>query len=393
MEEHILKRVFLIVLDSFGIGEMPDASDYFDEGSNTIKSCASSKYFELKNMRRMGLFNIDGVDCKEKVSEPIGAFARLAEASRGKDTTTGHWEMAGLISKEPFPVFPNGFPDNLINDIERLTGRKVICNLPYSGTEVIKDYGRRHIDTGGLIIYTSADSVLQIAVHEDIVPLAELYSYCEKIRELCVDEYGVGRVIARPFTGRYPDFTRTSGRHDYSLKPYGKTMLDYINECGKSVISIGKINDIFAGQGITESVRTSGNAEGIDRTIEYIEKDFDGIVFTNLVDFDMLYGHRNDIDGYAKALSFFDKRLEDIVGRLKDDDILFITADHGCDPGTVSTDHSREYVPLIIFGKCIKAGVNLGTRDTFSDIASSILEFFGIESNLPGSSFMTEIIK
>ena len=393
MEEHILKRVFLIVLDSFGIGEMPDASDYFDEGSNTIKSCASSKYFELKNMRRMGLFNIDGVDCKEKVSEPIGAFARLAEASRGKDTTTGHWEMAGLISKEPFPVFPNGFPDNLINDIERLTGRKVICNLPYSGTEVIKDYGRRHIDTSELIIYTSADSVLQIAAHEDIVPLAELYSYCEKIRELCVDEYGVGRVIARPFTGRYPDFTRTSGRHDYSLKPYGKTMLDYIKECGKSVISIGKINDIFAGEGITESVRTSGNAEGIDRTIEYIEKDFDGIVFTNLVDFDMLYGHRNDIDGYAKALSFFDKRLEDIVGRLKDDDILFITADHGCDPGTVSTDHSREYVPLIIFGKCIKAGVNLGTRDTFSDIASSILAFFGIESNLPGSSFMTEIIK
>ncbi len=386
-----MKRVFLIVLDSFGIGELPDAEDYGDAGSNTLKSCCKSSFLKLDNLKSMGLFNIDGVLCCDGVSKPKASYARLVEASKGKDTTTGHWEMSGLILDNPFPVFPDGFPQELIDDIEEVTGRKVICNKPYSGTEVIKDYGVEHINTGALIVYTSADSVLQVAAHEEIVPLEELYEYCEKIRKLCTGRYAVGRVIARPFIGTYPEYTRTSGRHDYSLKPIGKTMLNYIEEAGLSVLSVGKIVDIFLGEGITEYVKTSGNDEGVDRTLEFMQKDFEGLCFVNLVDFDMLYGHRNDIDGYAKALTEFDNRLLDIVNNLRDDDILLITADHGCDPGTESTDHSREYVPLIIYGKCIKPGVNLGTRESFTDIASTVLDYLGIKNDLPGRSFLSDI--
>lgn len=387
-----MKRVFLIVLDSFGIGELPDAADYGDVGSNTMKSCSQSSYFRLDNLKDMGLFNIDGVDYVDDIPKPLASYARLSEASKGKDTTTGHWEMAGLILDNPFPVFPEGFPQELIDDIERVTGRKVICNKPYSGTEVIKDYGIEHINTGALIVYTSADSVLQVAAHEEVIPLEELYDYCERIRELCTGDYAVGRVIARPFIGVYPEYTRTSGRHDYSLKPVGKTMLNYIEESGKSVMSVGKIVDIFLGEGITEYVKTGNNSEGIDRTIEFMQKNFEGLCFVNLVDFDMLYGHRNDIDGYAKALTEFDKRLPEIMNNMKSEDILIITADHGCDPGTESTDHSREYVPLLIYGDGIKAGANLGTRGSFTDIALTVLDYFGIEHNLPGNSFLSDIL-
>lgn len=387
-----MKRAFLIVLDSFGIGEMPDAADYGDEGSNTIKSCSDSSYFNINNLKDMGLFNIDGVDCGEESLKPMASYARLSEASKGKDTTTGHWEMAGLILDNPFPVFPEGFPQDLIDDIERVTGRKVICNKPYSGTEVIKDYGIEHINTGALIVYTSADSVLQVAAHEDIIPLEELYDYCERIRELCSGKYAVGRVIARPFIGAYPEYTRTSGRHDYSLKPVGKTMLDYLKESGLSVIAVGKIVDIFLGEGITEYVKTENNSEGIDRTIEFLQKDFDGLCFVNLVDFDMLYGHRNDVDGYASSLAEFDGRLPEIMNNMKSEDILIITADHGCDPGTESTDHSREYVPLLIYGKGIEAGVNLGTRGTFADIGATVLDYLGIKNNLTGDSFLSDVL-
>ncbi len=388
----IEKRVFLIVLDSFGVGELPDAADYGDAGSNTLKSCSMSSHFRLDNMRKLGLFNIDGVDYLEGVNNPLASYARLSEASKGKDTTTGHWEMSGLILDNPFPVFPEGFPQDLIEDVERVTGRKVICNKPYSGTEVIKDYGIEHINTGALIVYTSADSVLQVAAHEEVVPLEELYDYCERIRELCTGDYAVGRVIARPFIGTYPEYTRTSGRHDYSLKPVGKTMLNYIEESGKSVMSVGKIVDIFLGEGITEYVKTENNSDGIDRTLEFLQKDFEGLCFVNLVDFDMLYGHRNDIDGYAKALAEFDERLAEIMNNMKPDDILLITADHGCDPGTESTDHSREYVPLLIYGQGIKAGVNLGTRRTFADIGATVLDYLGIENTLTGNSFLSDIL-
>lgn len=387
-----MKRVFLIVLDSFGIGELPDAADYEDVGSNTIRSCSKSDYFSLNNLRSMGLFNIEGVDCADSVDMPGASYARLSEASKGKDTTTGHWEMAGLILDNPFPVFPEGFPQELIDDIERVTGRKVICNKPYSGTEVIKDYGIEHINTGALIVYTSADSVLQVAAHEDIVPLEELYDYCERVRELCTGDYAVGRVIARPFIGTYPEYIRTSGRHDYSLKPVGKTMLNYIEEAGKSVMSVGKIVDIFLEEGITEYVKTANNSEGIDRTIEFMQKDFEGLCFVNLVDFDMLYGHRNDIDGYAKSLAEFDERLSEIMNNMKSEDILLITADHGCDPGTESTDHSREYVPLLIYGEGIKSGVNLGTRSTFADIGATVLDYLKIQHNLSGNSFISDIL-
>jgi len=336
-----MKRVFLIVLDSFGIGEMKDAHEYGDAGSNTIKACSTSSKFHIPNMKRLGLLNIDGVDvspCKEawvtKEESIIGAYGRFREASKGKDTTIGHWEISGHISERPLPTFPDGFPKELLDKFEEATGRKVICNKPYSGTEVIKDFGEEHMKTGALIVYTSADSVFQIAAHEDIVPIEELYHYCEIAREICQGEYGVGRVIARPFEGQAPNFKRTTRRHDYSLTPPGVTMLDQLKENGYDVIAVGKINDIFAGKGITSMVRTSGNAEGIDKTIEYEKEDFNGLCFINLVDFDMLYGHRNDVEGYAAALTYFDEHLPKIMEGLRDDDILMITADHGCDPST-----------------------------------------------------------
>lgn len=388
-----MKRVFLIVLDSVGIGELPDAKDFGDVGSNTIAACATSSNFSMPNMKKMGLFNIDGVDCIEGSDCPEGAFGRLTEASKGKDTTIGHWEIAGIISDTPLPTFPDGFPPGLLDEFEKRTGRKVICNKPYSGTEVIKDYGKEHVDTGALIVYTSADSVFQIAAHEDIVPIPELYRYCEIARGLCTEKFGVGRIIARPFEGIYPDYKRTANRHDYSLEPPMETMLDSLSSNGLDTIGVGKIYDIFAGVGISSAVRTKSNDEGIERTIEYLKQDFEGICFVNLVDFDMVYGHRNDVDGYAKALSDFDRKLPEIAAGLKEDDILMVTADHGCDPSTPSTDHSREYTPLVVLGPKVKAGVNLGTRSTFADIAATILEYFNTKKKIKGTSFLSDIIR
>lgn len=386
-----MKRVFLIVLDSVGIGEMPDAAEYGDAGSNTIAAAAASSYFNMPNMQKLGFFNIDGVSCRQGGAAPDGAVARMTERSKGKDTTIGHWEIAGVVSNSPLPTFPDGFPRELLDEFERETGRKTICNKPYSGTEVIKDYGEEHLKTGDLIIYTSADSVFQIAAHESIVPIEELYRYCEIARRLCSGRFGVGRIIARPFEGEYP-FKRTSRRHDYSLEPPKKTMLNYIKEAGKEVLAVGKINDIFAGSGVTEMVRTVDNGDGIDKTLAYEAREFNGICFTNLVDYDMLYGHRNDVEGYAKALTYFDERLPEILSAMQDEDLLFITADHGCDPSTASTDHSREYTPLVMAGKPLKAGTNLGTRTTFADIAATILDYLEVEGQTDGESFLNEIV-
>ena len=392
-----MKRVFLIVLDSVGIGEMPDAKAYGDEGSHTVYAASHYKKFYMPNMKKLGFFQLDGMKVDEQHAwlqteeESCGMVCRLSEKSKGKDTTTGHWEIAGMISKEPMPTFPNGFPADLIQAFEEKTGRKVLCNKPYSGTEVIKDYGKEHIETGALIVYTSADSVFQIAAHESIVPIEKLYEYCEIARELCQGPYGVGRIIARPFEGEWP-YSRTTRRHDYSLQPPKNTMLDYMKENGYDVLAVGKINDIFAGKGITQMVRTEDNADGINKTLEYMELDFHGICFTNLVDFDMKYGHRNDIDGYGEALSYFDKRLPEILAKLKDEDVLMITADHGCDPSTPSTDHSREYIPLVITGESIRNG-NLGTKDGFGTIAATILDMFGITGKIDGESIWNDIKK
>ncbi len=384
-----MKRVFLIVLDSFGIGEMEDAEAYGDKGTNTLRSVSASPAFSMPNMRRLGLFNLDGVTCGERVDAPAARIARMREASRGKDTTIGHWEIAGILSEKPLPTYPNGFPQEVLEAFSERTGRGVLCNKPYSGTAVIQEYGDAHRRTGDLIVYTSADSVFQIAAHEDVVPVEQLYEYCRMARELLQGEHGVGRVIARPFTGPCAgQYTRTPRRHDFSLLPPGTTMLDQLKAAGKTVISVGKIKDIFAGRGITEAVYTKGNEEGIERTLEYLEKDFEGLCFVNLVDYDMLYGHRNDVDGYAAALSYFDRRLPEIMDRLEEEDILMITADHGCDPGyTVSTDHSREYVPFLMCGKRIVPG-NLGTRETFADIGATVLAYFGIEPAFSGASML-----
>lgn len=386
------KRVFLIVLDSVGIGEMPDSAEYGDEGSNTMRAAAGSAEFSMPNMEAYGLFDLEGIRDLKKGNAPAkGAVMRMAEASKGKDTTIGHWEIAGIESAKPLPTFPDGFPEDLIHAFEERTGRKVICNKPYSGTEVIKDYGRESVETGALIVYTSADSVFQIAAHEEVVPIEELYRYCEIARELCTGPYGVGRIIARPFEGEYP-YKRTSRRHDYSLIPPRKTMLNYLAEQGKEVLAVGKINDIFAGSGITKSVRTANNAEGIDRTLEWMDLDFEGLCFTNLVDFDMVYGHRNDVEGYAKALTYFDNRLPEIVQKLRGDDILLITADHGCDPSTPSTDHSREHVAVVAIGPSVRAGANLGTRTSFADTGATILEYFGVQGDIAGTSYLKEIL-
>ncbi len=388
-----MKRVFLMVLDSAGIGELPDAADYGDEGSNTWRACAGSGKYAMPNMERLGLWAIDGVrDWYGGGAGFEGAVGRLAEASRGKDTTTGHWEIAGLLSESPMPTFPDGFPAGLTDALRAATGRELLCNRPYSGTDAIRDFGEEHMRTGALILYTSADSVLQIAAHEKVVPVEELYEICRTARKLCTGPYAVGRVIARPFDGEAGNFFRTERRHDFSLEPPGETMLDVLAKEGKDVLAVGKICDIFAGRGIGEFVRTSGNGEGIDRTLEYMERDFEGLCFTNLVDYDMLYGHRNDVDGYAQALSEFDRRLPELLSRLREEDILMITADHGCDPSTPSTDHSREYVPLVAAGPSVRAGVNIGTRQTFADIAATVLEYFGTEGRTAGRSFLGELL-
>lgn len=384
-------RVFLIVLDSFGVGNAPDAAAFGDEGSNTFKACFDSGKLNIPNMKKLGLFNIDGVDFGEREKEPLGAYARLIEESAGKDTTIGHWEIAGIISEKPLPVFPNGFPSDIIEEFERRTGRKTLCNKPYSGTEVIKDYGEEHMKTGALIVYTSADSVFQVAANESVVPVKKLYEYCEIVRDILKGDYAVGRVIARPFVGTSPEnFARTSNRHDFSLLPPSKTMLDILKDNGKDVLSVGKIIDIFAGQGVTEFVRTVSNADGMIKTAEFQKEDFDGLCFVNLVDFDMKYGHRNDVAGYTGALNEFDIALGEFIGNMREDDVLMLTADHGCDPSTPSTDHSRECVPLIICGNNVKSG-NLGTRNGFTCIAKTILSMFDIKNTILGESLAPEI--
>ena len=387
------RRVFLIVLDSYGIGELPDAANFGDVGSNTLRSITKSKEYDTPLMKKMGLFNIDGVDYMEEEENPIGSFGRLAEVSKGKDTTIGHWEIAGVVSERPLPTYPEGFPKDLLEEFSRLTGRGVLCNKPYSGTEVIKEFGEEHLKTGALIVYTSADSVFQIAAHEEVVPIDELYRYCEIARELLQGEHGVGRVIARPFVGEPGNFSRTPRRHDYSLMPPQTTMLDVLKKHGYATRGVGKIYDIFAGKSISDTVRIQNNVDGMEKTIAIMDEDFKGLCFVNLVDFDMVYGHRNDIDGYAKAASVFDRQLTELVEKMKDTDIVMITADHGCDPGFKGTDHSREYVPFLAYGKDIKAGVNLGTRATFADIAATIQDIFGVKQETAGVSFKNEILK
>lgn len=379
------KRVILIVMDSFGIGEMPDAAAFGDSGTNTLRSCTRSSYYKANYLKKFGLNNIDGVDFIPDEMNQIGACARMTEKSMGKDTTVGHWEIAGLISERPLPTYPNGFPVDILNEFTKRTGRKVLCNRPYSGTAVINDFGDEHLKTGALIVYTSADSVFQIAAHEDIVPPEQLYEYCKIARDILQGEHGVGRVIARPFVGTSGNYTRTSNRHDFSLVPPKDTMLDCIMRAGLDSIGIGKIKDIFAGKGLTEYTYTTGNADGIEKTIEYLDKDFNGLLFVNLVDYDMLYGHRRDVDGYAMAIAYFDEKLPDIMDKMKDDDILMITADHGCDPAyKLSTDHTREYTPLLMYGKNVRP-VNHSTRDSFADIAATVLDYLGVESTVAGT--------
>ena len=381
-------RVFLIVLDSFGIGELPDAKRFSDEGSNTLKACYTSGKLSLDTMKRLGLYNIDGVCLDSAVQNPLGAFCRLKEQSAGKDTTVGHWEIAGLISKKALPTYPNGFPKQIIDEFEKRTGKKVICNKPYSGTDVIRDYGEEHLKTGSVIVYTSADSVFQIACHEELISKEELYSLCKIAREILIGEHAVGRVIARPFVGNAKDgFVRMANRKDFSIEPPKNTLLDAMKNSGKEVLGVGKIYDIFGGRGLTETFKTKSNNDGLLVVNQLIDRDFDGLCFVNLVDFDSKYGHRNDVVGYTSALNEFDLWLKGAIKNLKNDDVLMITADHGCDPSTPSTDHSREYVPLLIYGNKIASGVNLGTRESFSDIGKTIAEIFGVKNSLDGNSF------
>ncbi len=386
-----MKRVFLIVLDSFGVGEMPDAADFGDKGANTLRSCFNTGHLNVPNMQRLGLFNIDGVTVGEKCENPVGAYLKIAESSKGKDTTTGHWEIAGCVSEKPFPTFPEGFPPEVIDAFEKATGRKTLCNKPYSGTKVIADYGEEHLKTGALIIYTSADSVFQIAAHESIVPPETLYEYCKMAREILTGDFAVGRVIARPFEGEHP-FSRTSRRHDFSLTPPKNTALGILKQNGKAVIGVGKIYDIFAGKGLTECDRQIGNSADMEITSKYQKQDWSGICFTNLVDFDMQYGHRRDAEGYAAALNDFDKWLGDFISEMKPDDALIITADHGCDPCHTGTDHTREYIPVLIYGEKIKPA-SLGTRACFGDVGATALELLGVDGKIDGESFASSITK
>lgn len=390
----MINRAVLIVLDSVGVGELPDAADYGDVGSNTVKNIYKSvENFSLPNLEKLGLLNINGFEDIKKSETFSGSIAKCNEKSKGKDTTTGHWEISGLILDKPFPTYPDGFPEDFMKEFEKRVGRKTIGNYPASGTEIIKELGKAHVDTGNLIVYTSADSVFQIAAHEEVVPLEELYKICETAREMLQGEHGVGRVIARPFIGSEGNFTRTENRKDFSLVPPKDTLLDYVKNNNMEVYAIGKIEDIFVNRGITKSNHTHNNAEGIEATINAIKEDFKGMIFTNLVDFDMVYGHRNNVQGYGDALKYFDDKLPEIIDSLKDDDVLIITADHGCDPTTESTDHSREYIPLIFYGKAIKDNNNLGILDTYATIGKTILNMLNIENNLEGNSVLGNIKK
>ena len=389
-----MKRVFLIVLDSFGIGQMPDCEKFGDIGVNTLKSCSTSSKFSIPNLLKAGIGNIDGVDYLPKEAAPQGAYARLTERSMGKDTTIGHWEIAGVVSPQPLPTFPEGFPQEVLEEFEKLTGRGVLCNKPYSGTDVIRDYGPEQLETGKWIVYTSADSVFQVAAHEEKIPLEELYDACRKARKMLTGKYGVGRVIARPYVGTAQEgFRRTSNRHDFSLEPPAKTMLDAVVDAGLDSLAVGKIFDIFAGRGTTDHVYNKSNADGMQHTVDYAARDFHGLCFVNLVDFDMQFGHRRDIDGYANALTEFDTWLGEFIKTLGEEDVVMITADHGCDPAyTATTDHTREYVPLIALGKQVRPG-SLGTRTSFADIAATVTELLGVPYETEGKSFAKELLK
>lgn len=389
-----MKRVVLIVLDSVGVGEMPDAQMYGDKGSHTLDhTFEACNGLNIPNLKKLGLGNIECVKALGKEESVIGAFGKGSEKSIGKDTVTGHWEIGGVILDKPLNTYPDGFSDKIINEFkEKAKIDGILGNKVASGTAIIEELGEEHVKTGYPIIYTSADSVFQIAAHEEVVGLDNLYKMCEIAREMLVGEDVVGRVIARPFVGEVGSFKRTSNRRDYALDPFGKTALEYIKENGMSVAAVGKIEDIYNGKGVTEAVHIKNNMDGVDKTLEYMDKIDNGLIFTNLVDFDMLYGHRNDPKGYGKAIEDFDGRLNEIYSKLRDEDILIITADHGCDPTTESTDHSREYIPILVYGKQVKGGTELGIRDSFTDIGKSILDYLGIDNNLEGKSFINEII-
>ena len=389
-----IKRVFIIVLDSFGIGNEPDAADFGDGKCNTLASLTTSPELHAPNLTKLGLFNIDGVGCGTPADSPIGSFARLRELSRGKDTTIGHWEIAGIVSEQPMPTYPNGFPPEILARLSAACdGKKMLCNKPYSGTQVIHDYGREQEETGGLIVYTSADSVLQIAANEADVPVERLYEYCRAAREIMQGEHGVGRIIARPYVGSYPNYKRTAHRHDFSLDPTGDTMMDALVRKGYEVIGVGKISDIFAGRGITRSTGVNeSNADGMEKTLRIQQEDFTGLCFVNLVDFDMAYGHRRDIAGYARATTEFDVQLGTFMENMREDDVLMITADHGCDPGAPGTDHTREYVPLLVYGARIRPNTNLGTYPTFAMIGATVADMFDAALTTKGESLLPRIL-
>jgi len=388
------RKVVLVVLDSVGIGELPDAELYGDKGSNTLGNIAKNvKGFSIPNLEALGIGSIEGVENLIKCENPEGIYGRCSELSKGKDTITGHWEMAGVILETPLQTYPNGFPKEIMDEFEAKIGRKTLGNVVASGTAIIEELGEEHIKTGYPIIYTSADSVFQIAANEDIIPLEELYKMCEIAREMLVGDKMVGRVIARPFKGmKKGEFVRTANRHDYALEPFNKTVLEYVSEAGLPVAAVGKIKDIFTGKGVTESVSIKDNMDGVDKTLQMMKSHSKGFIFTNLVDFDMKFGHRNDVEGYAKALEEFDDRLPELKEALGDNDVLIITADHGCDPTTEGTDHSREYVPVLVYGKNLKEDINLGTRNGFCDMGKTILDLFDIENDLVGKSFKDLII-
>lgn len=388
----MINRVILVVMDSVGIGELPDANLYGDTGSNTLGNIAAQvKDFRLENLEALGIGNIDGASGLKTAAAPKGCYGKALELSPGKDTTTGHWEMSGIKLEHAFPTFPHGFPKELLDEFEKAIGTKTLGNEVASGTEIIVRLGDKHLETGYPIVYTSADSVFQIAAHEEVIPLERQYEICTIARGLLKGKYAVGRVIARPFLGTSGSYKRTTNRRDFSLKPLKKTILDIIKENGLNVQAVGKIEDIFAGEGMTEAVHTKGNMDGVDKTLEYMATGKPGLIFTNLVDFDMVYGHRNDVNGYANALKEFDSRLPEIIAAMKDEDVLIITADHGCDPTTASTDHSREYIPVLVYGKQLKAGVNLGIRRGFGDIGATVLDLLGFAAEIDGTSFKMEI--
>lgn len=387
------RRVFLIVLDSVGVGEAPDAERFDDVGCDTLGTCVRSGNLHIPVMESLGIYNLQGTSFQKNREKVIACYGKMQEQSAGKDTTVGHWEIAGAVSPKPMPTYPQGFPQEILEEFERKTGRGVLCNQVYSGTEVIKDYGKKHVETGKLIVYTSADSVFQVAAHEDVVPLEELYEDCRIARKLLTGEHGVGRVIARPFVGTYPNYTRTVNRHDFSLMPPKETILDAGKKAGMDVIGVGKIYDIFAGRGITKTYPNEGNQKNMERVLELMEEEFNGLCFVNLVDFDMLYGHRNDIDGYVRALNEVDRQLGLMLEKMKEEDLLIITADHGCDPGFKGTDHSREYTPCLCYGANLRQGVDLGIRKSFSDIAQTIAQYLKIEFSGDGTGFLQEIMK